>query len=142
MGSIPDRSRGGRAWPAPEPSAGVMTRWGYNDFTLEVTAPTDGWLLLHQFYDPLWQVKINGHHMPVRRANMVRMAVPVPQGKHVVQLSYRPLGRRLFWPACWFLEGTLLVVGAAAFRSGRRLGLPLATPIADPDCLAVSSQAA
>jgi Bacterial membrane protein YfhO len=141
-GEEPGRVEGQPSMSSAEPSTGVMIRWGYNDFSLEVTAPTDGWLLLHQFYDPLWRVKINGHTVPVRRANMVRMAVPVPPGKHLVKLSYRPLGRRLFWPACWLLEGTLLVVGAAAFLSSRRLRLPLATSPADPDCAAVSGRAA
>jgi hypothetical protein len=91
-----------------------LIHWSYNDLTLTVAAPAPGWLILHQLYDRHWQVSMDGLKVPVRQANLLRMAIPVSPGRHVVKLSYRPLTRILFWPACWLLELTLLVLAAAA----------------------------
>jgi hypothetical protein len=102
--------------------AAVFTRQGYNDFRLTLDAPADGWLLLRQLYDAGWRARIDGESVPVTRANLTRMAVPVTAGPHAVELRYLPLSRRLFWPACWLLEGGLAVLAVAAWRGRRAAG--------------------
>ncbi len=97
-----------------------MTRGGYNDFRLTVEAPGQGWLLLHQSYDPLWNITIDGQSAPVIRANQFRMAVAVAPGKHSLEMSYRPFARGLYWPACSLLEAGLLTLGTAAWRARGR----------------------
>jgi hypothetical protein len=97
-----------------------LSRWGYNDFTVDMTAPATGWVMLHLLYDPLWRATVDGQRATLLRANVFCTAVPICQGRHVLKLSYWPLSRRLFWPACWLLEGTLLVLGTAVLLSRQR----------------------
>ena len=80
-----------------------LTQGGYNDFRMTVEAPAQGWLMLHQTYDRLWRVTIDGQETPVTRANQFRMAVPVAPGQHTVEMSYRPFARSWYWPrvGCW-----------------------------------------
>jgi hypothetical protein len=97
-----------------------LTQGGYNDFRLTLEAPGTGWLLLHQSYDPLWRVTIDGQPVAVTRANQFRMAVPVTPGNHTVAMNYRPFARDWYWPSCWLLETSLLTLGAVAWRAQRR----------------------
>ncbi len=93
--------------------------WGYNAFAFEVTAPADGWVYLAQVYDPLWQVTLDGQPTRPTRANFVGTALRVTAGRHRVAMEYRPLARRLYWPACWLLEAVLAGLLVAAVRLRR-----------------------
>jgi hypothetical protein len=93
-------------------------KWGYNGFQFELTAPRDGWIYIRQARDPLWRVTVDGQRAHPVRAELLGMALPVRAGPHVLQMDYRPLARRLYWPACFLLEGAvaLLLVGALRAR--------------------------
>jgi uncharacterized membrane protein YfhO len=64
-----------------------------------------------------WTARVDGREAPVRRANGKHLAVPVPSGRHEVELLYRPPGLRA--GALLSLVGVALVVGVW-WRSGSR----------------------
>lgn len=108
-----------------------FSRWQYNDFAFAVDAPEDGWLYIRQLHDPLWHWTVDGKPVVASRANCVGSALPVSSGHHVVEMSYRPLARTLYWPASALLEcvlafllfgwlGTLRSEARKAGRSGEQ----------------------
>lgn len=58
---------------------------------LDATLEGDGYVVLVDTYDPGWRASVDGSEAPVLRANLAFRAVPVPSGRHVVELVYRPL---------------------------------------------------
>jgi hypothetical protein len=117
----------GTAPPTPAPPAGAgfsyrFRKWGYNAFDLDVTAPREGWVYVRQYHDPRWRVYLDGTRAHWVPAEFVGMAVRVGAGRHVLRLDYRPLARRLYWPACFLLEGALVLLLTAALRARRSAG--------------------
>lgn len=100
--------------PAPAEAGAAFTyewrEWRYNDFSFEVDAPADGWLLIRQLDDPLWQLRVDGKPVRAVRANVTGMALPLSAGRHFIQMDYRPLARSLYWPGALLLELTLLIL--------------------------------
>ena len=82
-----------------------------------VDADGDAWLVSRQSHAQGWTARVDGREAPVRRANGKHLAVPVPSGRHEVELLYRPPGLRA--GALLSLVGVALVVGVW-WRSGSR----------------------
>jgi hypothetical protein len=57
---------------------------------LEVEAQRDGYVVVADAFDPGWRASVDGAAAPVLRANVAFRAVPVPAGRHVVEMVYRP----------------------------------------------------
>jgi hypothetical protein len=57
---------------------------------LEVDAAAPGLLVLVDAYDPGWRATVDGARGEVVRANVAFRAVPVPAGRHTVEMVYRP----------------------------------------------------
>jgi hypothetical protein len=76
---------------------------------VEVEASEPGLLVLADAYDPGWTATVNGRAATALRANVAFRAVPVPAGRHEVEMVYRP-------PAV--VQGLALTL-AAAGRGGR-----------------------
>jgi uncharacterized membrane protein YfhO len=47
-------------------------------------------LSTNRTFAPGWRADIDGEEVAVRQSNLAFMAVDVPAGKHIVELSYRP----------------------------------------------------
>jgi hypothetical protein len=56
--------------------------------SISVRADGDGYLVVADSYDPWWTVTIDGREAPLLRADHAMMAVAVPAGDHVVELTY------------------------------------------------------
>jgi hypothetical protein len=84
-------------------------QWLYNEFRFEVAAPANGWLMVRQLHDPAWRVEVDGREVRPVSANAVAMAIPLEKGSHEVHFEFRPLSRRLYWPAAFLLEAVLAV---------------------------------
>jgi hypothetical protein len=85
-------------------------------FSLE--SERDGWLVLHQPFDPKWRLKINGADARIYRANLAFMATPVAKGTAVVELEYLPFSYlRVFLAISLLLS---IVVMCGAFIVGAR----------------------
>ena len=59
---------------------------------LEADLDRPGLVVLLDGYDPGWKARVDGQEAPVRRANLAFRAVPVPPGKHRIEMVYRPRG--------------------------------------------------
>jgi hypothetical protein len=57
---------------------------------LEVEASVPGYAVLADMFDAGWRAQVDGADAPLLRANGVFRAVPVPPGRHVVEMRYRP----------------------------------------------------
>jgi hypothetical protein len=73
-----------------------------------------GYVVLVDTYDPGWKATVDGRRAPVLRANGVFRAVPVGQGRHVVEMVYRPLS--ILVGAAISAAAVLLGLGAAVAR--------------------------
>ena len=86
--------------------------------SVQVIAPSEGFLALSDQYYPGWEATVNGAPAPVLRANAAFRAVRVPAGESTVEFRYRPLSVRLgaiVSAICW-----AVVLGYALCRLRRR----------------------
>ncbi len=96
--------------------------WGdfdYNTLAFSVDVAQSGWLALGQIYDPLWVITIDGEEVHGERANLLQTAIPIEVGQHEVRLEYRPLTRKLYWPASALLELTIAAIFVGLVLSGK-----------------------
>jgi hypothetical protein len=102
----------------------------YNDHTFDFFTPHGCLATVGLLPDPAWHVTLDDRPVHTARANVVSQSVSVPAGTHRLHFSYQPLSRKLFWPACWMLEATLVGLAVVAVRSParRRDSHPLAGP--------------
>jgi hypothetical protein len=81
-----------RNTPDTTPAAGTppvkVTRYTPHEIDLAVNAPTVGYVLINDQYDPDWQVTLNGRSAPLLRADYLLRAVTVPPGPSTVVLRY------------------------------------------------------
>jgi len=83
---------------------------------LETTSARPALLVLADAYDPGWRASVDGAGASLLRANVAFRGILVPEGRHVVELVYRPR-------AVWLGLGvslSALVTAAALFVAGRR----------------------
>ena len=62
--------------------------------TIETTADTPSVLVVSEINYPGWEAKVEGARAPVYTADFLLRGVPVPQGKHRVEMRYAALGAR------------------------------------------------
>jgi len=88
--------------PSPEPpkSAGnvVVGKLGTAQVDLKTYTPTEieievknapgGYVLINDQYDPDWQAQVNGHDVPLLRADFIMRAIAVPPGNSTITMSY------------------------------------------------------
>jgi len=97
----------------------VMARPGPDRIEIPVEAPADGYICIAEAYDPGWRATLNGAAAAIEPANLMLMAVRVPQGEHQLVLSYHTPGR---WAGlCMTILGLagLLVIGSLSARRNR-----------------------
>ncbi len=75
--------------------------------------------MLSEGYDPGWRAEVDGEPAPVLVADHVLRAVPLPAGKHAVELRYVPPGLRLGLAITGITAAGL--IGALGVEGGRRL---------------------
>ncbi len=80
---------------------------------LDALLSADGFVVLLDAWDPGWRATVDGRPEPVLRANVAFRAVPVPAGRHRVELLYRPAELRAG------VALSLLTLSAAAFAAAR-----------------------
>lgn len=84
---------------APYPAditAGITLETDQGDtMRMQLNAASDAWLRIGVSYDPGWHATIDGQPAPIYPAQLAYMAVPVPAGKHTLEMRYLPAGFRL-----------------------------------------------
>ena len=74
---------------APEPQVGVdVLRYTPHEIDLELVAPTAGYVLINDAYDPDWQVARDGRPVLLLRADYLLRAVAVAPGPNQITLRY------------------------------------------------------
>ncbi len=66
-------------------------RYSPNDRIVRVTVPLDGFLRISEVYYPGWKILIDGKPASVNRSDLAWMAVFLPKGEHVVEMSAHSL---------------------------------------------------
>jgi hypothetical protein len=98
-----------------------MPREGQYRFTLAAPAPSDAVLSVSENYYPDWHATVDGKPAPVVRAQFSLMAVPVPAGARVVELTFRSEAyRRGLVISLVVLGGLLLLAAGEVAMRGRR----------------------
>lgn len=116
--------RGG-ALPAPDQGGqAVIESYAPEEVRVRVQAPAAALLILLDAFEDGWQASLEGGEaVPIRRANALVRAVPVPAGTHRVTFRYRT---PLLVPGAWLsLAGALAcagLIGHAARRPARASG--------------------
>jgi membrane protein YfhO len=77
-----------------------------------------GYVILVDAYDPGWKATVDGRQAPVLRANAAFRAVPVGEGRHVVEMVYRPMS--MMAGAALSAATALIDLGAGVARLVRR----------------------
>jgi Bacterial membrane protein YfhO len=93
--------------------------------TIETETNGDGVLVLLDSYYPGWKAYVDGKETQIARANHFYRAVPLPQGRHVVEFKYEPLSFKL--GLLISLSTIIAVIGISLllhFRSRRSLRSP------------------
>jgi hypothetical protein len=75
----------------------VYSRPSSDRIELISTASQPGFASVLESWDPGWVATVDGAYAPVLQANGFALKVPVAAGRHIVQLSYRTLGRTTGW---------------------------------------------
>jgi hypothetical protein len=99
-------------------------RYTPNDRVVKVTAPQDGFLRISEVYYPGWKIFIDGHQIPVLRADLAWMAVPVTRGDHTLRMNANSL---YFGKAIWItglMALSLFLYWAGVLVAGRRRSVP------------------
>ncbi|GIK41247.1 MAG: hypothetical protein BroJett011_50800 [Chloroflexota bacterium] len=84
---------------------------GANEVSLEVEAPSAGFVVLTDTYYPGWQATVDNQPAPIWPANLAFRAVAVEAGTHVIVFRYRS---RSFTLGGWISVGALALVGISA----------------------------
>jgi uncharacterized membrane protein YfhO len=81
---------------------------------VDVDASAPGHVVVVEAYAAGWQATVDGAPAPVWRANVLFRAVPVPAGRHEVEMRYRPPS--VWWGAVLSAIGVAAAVGLARRR--------------------------
>ena len=77
--------------PASGQTAGVtVISYETDAAEFDVDSPAAGYLVISDPFYPGWQAHIDGERAPLLRADYAFRAVPVPAGRHRVELAFRP----------------------------------------------------
>jgi uncharacterized membrane protein YfhO len=91
-----------------------VKRYWPNELILEISCPSDGWILVTDRWSPGWQALLNEKHAELFGGDFIFRAVHVPSGDNELRFSYHPKG----WPELLILSwGTLALVAIGAVFS-------------------------
>jgi hypothetical protein len=109
-----------------EPAAGAGTAsivsYGDDRVVVRARAQRSGLLVLNDTQYPGWRATVDGRPAPVKRVDYVLRGIPLPAGRHTVELRYEPLTWRIGCLVSVF--ATIGLAAAAALGLRRRRGPP------------------
>lgn len=87
-------AEGAVATPLPgQDAASAALSWSIpseDAFEIQIEAKSAGWLRIADSFDAGWKASIDGVPSPLYRTDYVFMGLPIPEGRHIVSLRYRP----------------------------------------------------
>ncbi|QDU09167.1 YfhO family protein [Gimesia aquarii] len=75
--------------------AATIKSAGPDHLEIQAELDTPGYLILSDIYYPGWSAHVKDKSIPILPANFSLRAIPLPAGKHVVQLSFTPPGFKI-----------------------------------------------
>jgi hypothetical protein len=106
-----------------QPVDARFTTYQPDRLSLEVVAPSDGWLLVTDRWAPGWSAQVDGASAPIEIGDFLFRAVRVPAGRHVVEMRYRPWGHPFVILLSWsVIFGVLILTLVGALRRRGLLG--------------------
>lgn len=105
--------------PRAERVPTTVERYTADALSVTVDAPSAGWLLVTERWARSWRAAVDGRATPIRGGNFVFRAIEVPQGRHRVDFTYKPLALPWLVALSWM---TMLIVATGSVivaRSGR-----------------------
>lgn len=104
-----------RPLAASSDGSATWRRRGGDSSELEVTARASAVLVVSEVDYPGWEAAVDGHPVPIRRADVAFRAVEIPAGTHRVTFDFRPsFARTGLWASLFFLA--LAPLAARAWR--------------------------
>ncbi|MBV8878469.1 MAG: YfhO family protein, partial [Planctomycetaceae bacterium] len=98
----------------------MFFRDGVHRMTAQVESAGGAELVVSESWSPGWHASADGVEVPIGRYRGALMKVPVPAGKHRLELVYRPDSWRRGRMISGAGAGALLILGAAVFVRRRR----------------------
>ena len=114
-----DEPEGNRA-DVPNGPGTVRTRRRGTALDLAVDMEEPGWVVVSQTAWKGWQAREGGRELPVRVANHAFLAFHVPEGRHDVELFYRPWSFVVGRAVTFSTAGLLILLGVLAIRRKHR----------------------
>ena len=68
----------------------AVTKNNMDDFGFTYAAAQDGWFIMHQPFDPKWEISVDGTRVPFYRTNRSFIGLPLSRGEHAIVLRYWP----------------------------------------------------
>jgi hypothetical protein len=125
QGRGPSRPDGGPPLPC------TIRRWRAGDLELACAGDAEGYAVVSSTSAAGWRAEVDGAPVPWLTADVLRRAVPLPPGEHVVRWTYEaPLLAEGLWIALAGLAG--LAAGLAYLVATRRKAAPDAEPGREP----------
>jgi len=92
-----DSLRIAKSLPGEEPEPGTVGIASYepNRMTLVAELSRTSFVVLSEVFYPGWEVLVDGRPAPMIRGDLVLRAIPVPAGKHTIELHFR--SKTLLW---------------------------------------------
>jgi hypothetical protein len=90
----------GTATARPQGGA-TIARFENTQVSVDVTSARAGFVIMNSAWHPWWRATVDGKEASLLKANVMFRAVPVPAGRHRVQLSFEPLEGAMTQIAQW-----------------------------------------
>jgi hypothetical protein len=95
----------------------------YTPNRIVVQADGPGMLVVSEVYDPDWRAQVDGHEVPLVRADGVLRGVFLEAGGHTVSLSYHPAGLRFGAGVTGLAWIVTVLLWIAAARSSKKASI-------------------
>lgn len=69
----------------------TLKDFSHNDISLNVQAPSAGYVVLLQSFYPGWSARVDGQSIDIQTINGCFIGIPVSQGEHEISLKFRPI---------------------------------------------------
>ncbi|WP_342362647.1 hypothetical protein [Terrarubrum flagellatum] len=73
------------------PSHVLITRYENTEIEISVDAAQAGFVVLNDVWHPWWKATLDDKDAPILKANVLFRAVQVPEGKHTLRFSFKPI---------------------------------------------------
>ncbi|OGH10404.1 MAG: hypothetical protein A2857_05275 [Candidatus Levybacteria bacterium RIFCSPHIGHO2_01_FULL_36_15] len=93
-----------------------ITKYSADQIEINTWSDKRGLLILTDVFYPGWEAEINGVNTPIYRSDYAFRSIVVPEGKHKIKFSYRPLSYKLGVNLALFGICGIIILGLLNFN--------------------------